>query len=109
MLSNRWSTMPTHFLSREQELPLPDERAFLDHMPGSKVPVIHQPWGEGDKLPYWAFTKFAGNHLYNLEADPEETNNLAGSAIENEMAERLDAALIELEAPESQRKRLGFV
>ncbi len=25
--SNRWSTMPTHVLAREQEMPLPDERA----------------------------------------------------------------------------------
>ncbi|MBI1261766.1 MAG: sulfatase-like hydrolase/transferase [Rhizobiales bacterium] len=108
MLSNRWSTMPTHFLSREQELPLPDDRAFLDRMPGSNVPVIHQPWSEGDKLPYWAFTKFGGNHLYNIETDPEESRNLAGTALETIMAEKLDAALIELEAPESQRKRLGF-
>mgnify|MGYP002809958958 CR=1 FL=1 len=69
MMSNRWSTMPTHFLTREQELPLPDDRAFLDRMPGSKVPVIHQQWQKGDMLPYWALTRFSGHHLYDLEAD----------------------------------------
>ena len=35
MWSNRWSTMPTHALSRRDELPLPDDRAVLDRMPGS--------------------------------------------------------------------------
>ena len=66
MMSNRWSTMPTHFLKREQELPLPDERAFLDRMPGSKVPVIHQQWQKGDMMPYWALTRFSGHHLYAI-------------------------------------------
>lgn len=108
MLSNRWSTMPTHFLTREQELPLPDDRAFLDRMPGSNVPVIHQPWDVGDKLPYWAFTRFVGNHLYDLKADPSETQNLAGSMKEKEMAELLCVALQSLEAPASQFTRLGL-
>lgn len=108
MMSNRWSTMPTHFLSREQELPLPDERAFLDRMPGSKVPVIHQQWQKGDMLPYWALTRFTGHHLYDLEDDPAEEKNLAGSALEKDLAERLRAALLEIEAPESQLQRLGL-
>ncbi len=36
MLSNRWSTMPTHLLTREQELPLPDQRAWLDAHAGQR-------------------------------------------------------------------------
>ncbi len=108
MMSNRWSTMPTHFLTREQELPLPDDRAFLDRMPGSKVPVIHQQWQKGDMLPYWALTRFSGHHLYDLEADAAEEDNLAGSALEKDLAERLRAALLVIEAPESQFQRLGL-
>jgi len=109
MFSNRWSTMPTHFLTREQELPLPDDRAVLDRMPGSSVPVIHQNWNADDALPYWAFTKFSGNHLYDLAADPSEENNLAGSALEKEMEELLKTALDDVKAPREQWERLGLI
>ncbi len=108
MLSNRWSTMPTHVLSREQELPLPDGRAFLDRMPGSDVPVIHQPWDESDAVPFWARAKFTGNHLFNLSDDPGEERNLAGTAKEKELAEALESALRDLEAPDAQFLRLGL-
>jgi len=108
MLSNRWSTMPTHFLTREQELPLPDERAYLSKMPGSRVPVIRQDWQQGDMLPFWAAAKFSGNHLYDLEEDPGEERNLAGTVAEHDMGERLRAILNELEVPDSQFLRLGF-
>ncbi|MGB3808622.1 MAG: sulfatase [Parvibaculum sp.] len=108
MLSNRWSTMPTHHLTREQELPLPDDRAYLDHMPGSTIPVIRQDWQAGDKLPFWAFMRFTGHHLYDLEEDASEDRNLAGTPLEAELAERLRVALKELDVPDSQFARLGF-
>ena len=55
MLSNRWSTMPTHgAIDPRVALPLPDGRAFLDRMPGSETPVIHQRWEAGDNVPFWA-------------------------------------------------------
>ncbi|HEY3800051.1 MAG TPA: sulfatase [Caulobacteraceae bacterium] len=109
MLSNRWSTMPTHgALSAREALPLPDQRAFLDHMPGSGQPVLHQVWGEGDLVPFWARVRTRGNHVYDLDADPGEDANLAGSALETQLAEQLHAALVELEAPATQLQRLGF-
>lgn len=108
MWSNRWSTMPTHILSRQRELPLPDERARLDRMPGSKVPVIRQLWDASDALPYWAGRHFAGNHLYDLREDPSEDENLAGSAREAHAAEALRAALKAVEAPKEQFVRLGL-
>ncbi len=108
MWSNRWSTMPTHLLSREQELPLPDERARLDRMPGSKVPVIRQMWDASDHLPYWAAARFSGNHLYDLENDPGENENLAGSSGEKDAIEALRVALKSVEAPDEQFERLGF-
>ena len=83
-VSNRWSTMPTHVLTREQALPLPDQRAVLDRMPGSDVPVIHQTWDAGDPVPFWARFRASGNHLYDLEDDPGEETNLAGSAVETD-------------------------
>ena len=40
--------------------------------------------------------------------DGAETRNLAGSALEKDYEERLRSVLKELEAPDSQFKRLGF-
>ena len=106
--SNRWSTMPTHFLSREQEMPLPDERARLDRMPGSEVPVIRQTWDESDPVPFWAMARFSGNHLYNVYDDPHEENNLAGTALEKDLTAMLRDAMQSVEAPEEQFTRLGL-
>lgn len=108
MWSNRWSTMPTHLLSREQELPLPDDRAVLARMPGSNVPVIRQTWDASDALPFWAWTKFSGHHLYDLKNDPAENENHAGSPDEKRMADMLRTALKEIAAPEEQFARLGL-
>ena len=107
MWSNRWSTMPVH--SRpDVRLPPPDHRARLDRMPGSTVPVIRQPFGPGDPVPYWAAARFTGNHLFDLSVDPGEDEDLAGTRRETEAAERLRAALVEIEAPDDQLVRLGL-
>ena len=59
MLSNRWSTMPTHgALDAKLALPFPVDRAFLDHMPGSDLPVIHQTWRGGDRVAFWAWVRW---------------------------------------------------
>ena len=105
--SNRWSTMPVHGMP-ELELSPPDERARLDRMPGSRVPVIRQPFAEGDTLPFWALAHFTGNHLFDLDGDPGEENNLAGGAAERRSAEHLRAALREIDAPDDQLARLGL-
>jgi arylsulfatase A-like enzyme len=107
MWSNRWSTMPIHTpIPREVLLPLPDDRARLDRMPGSKVPVIRQPWGEDDRLPYWALARFSGSHLYEPDEDPGEERNLVGGPEERRMAQRLREALRDVEAPDDQLTRL---
>ncbi len=108
MWSNRWSTMPTHVLPRDRELPLPDERARLDRMPGTRVPVIRQMWDESDRLPFWAYARFSGNHLFDLARDPHENENLAGSSREASAAEALRAALRSIDAPDEQLVRLGL-
>lgn len=77
-------------------------------MPGSKVPVIRQDWQDGDKIPFWAYAKFSGNHLYDLEEDGGEMNNLAGSKLGSDYAERLRMVLKEIEALDSQFVRLGL-
>ena len=105
--SNRWSTMPVPALP-ELRMPPPDDRAFLDHMPGSRIPVIHQPFADGDPLPFWALGRFDGNHLYDLADDPGEDRNLAGTAAEADAVEQLRAALLEIEAPSEQLERLGL-
>lgn len=108
MWSNRWSTMPTHVLSREQELPLPDHRAVLDRMPGSHVPVIRQTWDASDSVPFWAWAKFTGHHLFDTANDPAEDENRADGGDEARMAEMLREALRAVEAPPEQYLRLGL-
>jgi arylsulfatase A-like enzyme len=109
MLSNRWSTMPTHGqVDPRTALPLPDHRAFLDRMPGSDVPVLHQTWTQGDGVPYWARFRASGNHLFDLENDPDETENLVGGRLEHALADELRDALIEVGAPATQYERLGL-
>ena len=107
MWSNRWSTMPV--MNRPKlRLPLPDERAWLDRMPGSTVPVIRQPFAPGDLLPFWAYGDFSGNHLYDLKNDPHEDENRAGEPRERDVADRLREALKAVEAPDDQFARLGL-
>jgi arylsulfatase A-like enzyme len=105
--SNRWSTMPVHHMP-ELRLPPPDDRAVLDRMPGSRIPVIRQPFQAGDLLPYWAMGRFGGNHLYRLADDPAEERNLIGTSAERDAADQLRAALEEIEAPRDQFVRLGL-
>ena len=44
-------------------LPPPDRRARLDFMPGSDVPVIRQPFGPGDRLPFWVGSDVLDAHF----------------------------------------------
>jgi len=108
MWSNRWSTMPVHALPGLR-LPRPDRRARLDFMPGSEVPVIRQPFGPGDPLPFWGLAPALGeHHCYAYLDDLEEEDNRLGSADEKEMGELLRVALAAVEAPAEQLERLGL-
>lgn len=107
MWSNRWSTMPIAGMHKLR-LPRPDERAYLDRMPGTRVPVIRQPFQVGDLLPFWAMGQFSGNHLYDLRNDPGEDENLSSSPREKDAADLLFQALRQVEAPDDQLVRLGF-
>src|SRR5262249_4212671 len=107
LYSNRWSTMPIHRVP-DLRLPLPDDRARLDRMPGSKVPAIRQTFGPGDRLPYCALGAFRGSHLYDLREARNESRNLAGTSAERRAEELLRAALADVEVPEDQLTRLGL-
>ena len=107
MWSNRWSTMPVHG-HPDLRLPPPDDRAFLDRMPGSRIPVIRQPFAPGDFLPFWAYANFDGHQLYDLDEDAGEERDLVGTAREAEAVDRLRAALEEVDAPDDQFIRLGL-
>jgi arylsulfatase A-like enzyme len=110
MWSNRWSTMPVHGLEIPT-LPLPDERATLERMPGSTVPVIRQPFRAGDLLPLFASSsRIVGrHHLYDLDVDPDERENRVGEGLEAELEDLLVTALREIEAPAEQFERLGLL
>jgi hypothetical protein len=107
MWSNRWSTMPVYPYPGPG-LPHPDQRARLDTMPGSTIPVIRQPFREGDLLPYWSLGTASGNRLWNLAEDPNEEHDLAGTAVERQLEEKLREALREIDAPDDQFQRLGL-
>jgi hypothetical protein len=89
-------------------MPLPDERARLDRMPGSTVPVIRQPFDVSDPIPFWGRGRFDGHHLYDLDVDPTEERNLTGTAAEKDAAELLRECLREVDAPDDQFVRLGL-
>ena len=90
--------------------PMPDKRAKLDFMPGSDVPVIRQPFAEGDLLPYWcARARVDEHHLYNVDLDPSEDENRLGGQDEKDMVDLLREALNDVEAPEEQFERLGLM
>jgi arylsulfatase A-like enzyme len=107
--SNRWSTMPVRAMPGLR-LPRPDHRAVLETMPGSSVPVLRQPFGPDDRLPFWARSHRSGtvDMAFDLRNDPTEDHNLAGGDVDRELAEQLRAVLLDLEAPQEQFERLGL-
>ncbi len=108
MWSNRWSTMP-YRVAGLAGLPDPDDRAWLDHMPGSEIPVIRQPFQAGDMLPFAASAGHVDEHyLFDLSVDPGELENRVGEPAEREMMQLLHTALVELSAPADQFARLGL-
>jgi len=108
MWSNRWSTMPIH-IDGVAELPDPDDRAWLDHMPGSTIPVIRQPFVAGDMLPFWVGRANVDEHyLFDLSVDPDEAESRVGETGEAEMIDMLRTALEEVSAPDDQFERLGL-
>jgi hypothetical protein len=108
MYSNRWSTMPIHAFP-QLRLPRPNLRATLSHMPGSEVPVIRQPFGVADEVPFWArMSSFHGDVKFDRQQDPNEENNLLKDPalrMSNEV-EAMREALKEVEAPLAQFERL---
>lgn len=72
MWSNRWSTMPTRGANGKILMPPPDDRAYLDRLPGSRIPVIRQPFEPGDLLPYWATGSSPATTSIDLNKTPRK-------------------------------------
>ena len=77
-------------------------------MPGSAVPVIRQPFVDGDLLPFWSHAMPVDDHHLHLASDPECLEDRAGTALEAEAIDLLRHALEQVEAPEEQFARLGL-
>ena len=107
MWSNRWSTMPIASMP-DYKMPMPDSRASLDYMPGSTIPVIRQPFREGDLLPFWSYAKKYETILFHRAEDPDETVNRIGDSIAKDAEELLRVALTEVDAPSEQFERLAL-
>ena len=108
MWSNRWSSMPIEHAVPGYRFPRPDGRADLRRMPGSDVPVIRQPFVEGDLLPFWSHAMPVDDHHLYRSDDPACAENLIGTRAETEALELLLHALTEVAAPEEQFLRLGL-
>lgn len=107
MWSNRWSTLPG--APERFAFPRPDRRARLSFMPGATIPVICQPFGPSDLIPRPAsLARSDEAFLFDHNADPAEQQNLIGTKLEAEVAERLHAALKDVAAPVEQFIRLGI-
>jgi len=84
-------------------------------MPGSSVPVIRQPFMQGDFLPFWAYGGLKNeNLLFDRNLDPGELDNLAAAHgtvhtdIEKRLERILKEALLEIDAPDDVLERLGL-
>jgi arylsulfatase A-like enzyme len=107
MWSNRWSTMPIGSMP-DFKMPMPDSRAVLDYMPGSTVPVIRQPFREGDMLPFWGYAKQYETMMFHRGEDPDETVNRIDDSIAKDAEELLRVALQQVDAPSEQFERLAL-
>jgi hypothetical protein len=92
----------------EYRMPMPDNRATLDFMPGSTIPVIRQPFREGDMLPFWAYAKKYETILFNRAEDPNETVNRIDDPMAKHAEELLRVALHSVDAPSEQFERLAL-
>ena len=109
MWSNRWSSMPVHHAMPEYDFPTPDERAWLDNMPGSKIPVIRQPFREGDLLPLLGATAASTATTSTTSRTTRARTRIApAKSRERENADRLREALKAVDAPDDQFERLGL-
>jgi len=96
------------------KMPSPDDRAFLDRMPGTTIPVIRQPFQAGDLLPFWAIAKQMETLLFDRIEDPAEEHDVMGEtsassrAAADDAAELLRHALVTVDAPTDQLVRLGL-
>jgi arylsulfatase A-like enzyme len=107
MWSNRWSTMPIASMP-DFKIPMPDSRAVLDYMPGSTIPVIRQPFREGDMLPFWGYAKQYETMMFHRGEDPDETVNRIDDSIAKDAEELLRVALHQVNAPSEQFERLAL-
>jgi hypothetical protein len=105
--SNRWSTMPIPPFPQIR-MPRPDGRATLDHMPGTEVPVIRQPFEPGDQLPFWAGQiPPSESFLFDTDADPLELENKVGTRDEITMRDAVASELRNIGAPADLFERIG--
>ena len=71
--------------------------------------MIRQPFADGDPMPLWAAMGRARDHLlFDLDEDPAEEHNLAGTRAEADGEELLRVALASVDAPTEQYERLGL-
>jgi hypothetical protein len=77
-------------------------------MPRTEVPVIRQPYQPGDRLPFWVpHPPPSASHLFDVETDPGESEDRAGSPLEGERIEALASELRRIEAPADLLERVG--
>lgn len=109
MWSNRWSTLGVRSFPK-LHLPHPDERAVLDRMPGSDIPVIHQLWDARDAAanPLLGYAEDARTSSLFDAQDEDQIEDLGGSTRESQYIELLHQAFEDVNAPPEQFQRMGI-
>ncbi|MCL5444980.1 MAG: sulfatase [Actinobacteria bacterium] len=109
MWSNRWSTLGVRSFPRLR-LPHPDDRAVLDRMPGSNIPVIHQLWTASDVAanPLLGYHEDSASSSLFDARDEDQLEDLGGSAREAGYEELLRHAFEDVDAPSEQFERMGL-
>ena len=106
LYTNRWSTAPWW------QIPMPDERAeFGRFMSRVDMPVGRMPLASEDMRRIHGIDASdlqGGSLLFDIDGDPEEGENLVGTAGEVEAAKRMAGRLEEQAAPAEQFERLGL-
>lgn len=104
MYSMRWSIAPWWDLPE----PTADRMTFGQFLPWTDLPIGRMEMTAQEVARTSFVDTDSNNYLFNMQADPQQENNLAGTPLEKEFADRLCQAMRESHAPPEQFVRLGL-
>ncbi|MGH9047520.1 MAG: hypothetical protein ACRDVW_09445 [Acidimicrobiales bacterium] len=83
------------------------DNAGRQMMPGTDVPVVCQPLGSGDRLPFWPGDPPAPRLCSTQRSNPNGEENPVGTPIERELIDAMVGGLKAIGEPGDVFERLG--